>query len=120
MKQQHPLETSSPSSEKKKKKWGPQEIQEWFHVLSYARRDPRIGFWPKFWAALAVGYMLSPIDLIPDFIPLLGQLDDLVILPLLFALAIRSIPPEVIRDARSRWAQEQEQEKGPPFATGKS
>ncbi|TCW60425.1 YkvA family protein [Treponema sp. J25] len=115
MKQQRPLETSSPS-EKKKKKWGPQEIQEWFHVLSYARRDPRIGFWPKFWAALAVGYMLSPIDLIPDFIPLLGQLDDLLIIPLLLTLAIRSIPPEVIQEARSRWLQETE--KGTPAAAG--
>ncbi len=115
MKQQRPLETSS-SSEKKKKKWGPQEIQEWFHVLSYARRDPRIGFWPKFWAGLAVGYMLSPIDLIPDFIPFLGQLDDLLIIPLLLTLAIRSIPPEVIQEARSRWLQETE--KGTPAAAG--
>lgn len=109
MKKQRPTGTSS-VSEKKKKKWGPQEIQEWFHLLSYARRDPRIGFWPKFWAGLAVGYMLSPIDLIPDFIPVLGQLDDLLIIPLLLTLAIRSIPPEVMQEARSRWLQEKEKE----------
>jgi len=60
--------------------------------------------------------MLSPIDLIPDFIPFLGQLDDLLIIPLLLTLAIRSIPPEVIQEARSRWLQETE--KGTPAAAG--
>lgn len=55
--------------------------------------------------ACAVAYAVSPIDLIPDFIPVLGQVDDLVILPLLIALAIRLIPPEVTaRSRRAAWA----------------
>jgi uncharacterized membrane protein YkvA (DUF1232 family) len=49
-----------------------------------------------------VGYALSPIDLIPDFIPVLGYLDDLVILPLLISLAIRMIPAKVMAECRER------------------
>ena len=49
-----------------------------------------------------LAYALSPIDLIPDFIPILGWLDDLVLLPLLIGLAVRLVPPEVLADARVR------------------
>lgn len=55
----------------------------------------------KLLAALTVGYALSPIDLIPDFIPLLGYLDDLILLPALVALTIRLIPPEVMAACRA-------------------
>lgn len=54
----------------------------------------------KLLAALTVGYALSPIDLVPDFIPVLGYLDDLLILPGLIALTLRLIPPEVLRRCR--------------------
>jgi hypothetical protein len=53
-------------------------------------------WYAKALAGLAIVYALSPIDLIPDFIPVLGYLDDVIILPLLVALAVKSIPPEVI------------------------
>ncbi|MCX7656465.1 MAG: YkvA family protein [Treponemataceae bacterium] len=89
-------------------KWGPQEIQEWCAIFSYARKDPRLGFWPRFWIALAIGYLVSPIDLIPDFIPFFGQLDDFFVIPLLLTLAIKSIPPVVITEARERWIKEKE------------
>ncbi|MBI5522899.1 MAG: DUF1232 domain-containing protein [Desulfarculus sp.] len=57
--------------------------------------------WPaKVVAALVVAYALSPIDLIPDFVPVLGYLDDLILLPLGIALAIRLIPPTVLEDCR--------------------
>ncbi len=55
----------------------------------------------KLLAALTVGYALSPIDLIPDFIPVLGYLDDLVILPALVALTIKLIPAEVMAACRA-------------------
>ena len=61
----------------------------------------------KLVAALTVGYALSPIDLVPDFIPVLGYLDDLLVLPGLVALTLRLIPPEVLsqcrKEAESLW-----------------
>ncbi len=62
----------------------------------------------KIIAGLTVAYALSPIDLIPDFIPVLGYLDDILLLPLLAALAIRLIPPEIFdqcrKEAENLWA----------------
>jgi uncharacterized membrane protein YkvA (DUF1232 family) len=72
------------------------------HALSLAARDPRVPWHAK---ALAIGvaaYALSPIDLIPDFIPVLGYLDDLLIVPAGIALAVRLIPPDVLAEHRER------------------
>lgn len=69
-------------------------------VLVIAYKDPRTPFLPKLIIGLTVGYMLSPIDLIPDFIPVLGLLDDLILVPLLIQLSIKLIPEIVIADAR--------------------
>ena len=62
--------------------------------IAMRRKDTPIG--AKILAGITVGYALSPIDLIPDFIPVLGYLDDLILLPLLAAMAIKLIPDEVI------------------------
>ena len=71
-------------------------------VVYYAARDPRLP-WPVRLLALAVAaYALSPIDLIPDFIPVLGILDDLVLLPLGVALVLRLTPADVVADAKAR------------------
>ena len=71
-------------------------------VVWYAARDPRLP-WPVRLLALAVAaYALSPIDLIPDFIPVLGYLDDLVVVPLGIALVIKLAPAPVLADARAR------------------
>lgn len=73
-------------------------------ALSLAARDPRTP-WPARLVALGVlAYALSPIDLIPDFIPLLGQLDDLLLLPAGLWLALRLVPPAVMQDARAQAA----------------
>jgi len=73
-------------------------------ALSLAARDPRTP-WPARLIALGVlAYALSPIDLIPDFIPLLGQLDDLLLVPAGLWLARRLIPPAVMADARAQAA----------------
>lgn len=74
-------------------------------ALYLAGRDPRVPWHAKAIAIFAAAYALSPIDLIPDFIPVIGYLDDLIILPLLIVLAVRLIPDEVmtaLRDAAER------------------
>ena len=67
-----------------------------------ALKENRTPWYAKIIAALVVVYALSPIDLIPDFIPVLGYLDDLIILPALIAWCVRCIPDEVFADCRSR------------------
>ena len=71
-------------------------------ALWFALRDPRTPWAARVIGALVVAYALSPIDLIPDFIPVLGLLDDLILLPLGIALCIRLIPADVFEDARRR------------------
>ena len=71
-------------------------------ALWFALRDPRTPWAARVAGALVVAYALSPIDLIPDFIPVLGLLDDLILLPLGIALCIRLIPADVFEDARRR------------------
>lgn len=72
------------------------------HALYLAYRDPRTPWYAKVFAAGVVAYAFSPLDLIPDPIPVLGQLDDLVLVPLGIALALRMIPPAVMADCRAR------------------
>ncbi len=70
-------------------------------MISIAFRHPKLGIPPKILAFLTLAYALSPIDLIPDFIPVLGLLDDLVILPVLIFLTLKSIPDDILREART-------------------
>lgn len=68
-------------------------------AVAFAVRDPRTPWFARAVAIAVVAYAASPIDLIPDFIPVLGYLDDLILLPLGIVLVIRLIPREVMRDA---------------------
>ena len=72
------------------------------YALYLAYRDPRVPWHARLFAALVVGYAFSPIDLIPDPIPVLGYLDDLLLIPLGVALAVRMIPAEVLAECRER------------------
>lgn len=72
------------------------------YSLYLAYRDPRVPWYARVFAAGVVAYAISPIDLIPDFIPVLGYLDDLILVPLGIVLALRMIPPEVMADCRER------------------
>jgi uncharacterized membrane protein YkvA (DUF1232 family) len=72
------------------------------HALYLAYRDPRVPWYAKLFAALVVGYAFSPIDLIPDAIPVLGYLDDLILVPLGVALAVRMIPEDVLSESRQK------------------
>jgi uncharacterized membrane protein YkvA (DUF1232 family) len=73
-------------------------------ALWIAGRDPRVPWYAKAVAAAVAAYALSPIDLIPDFIPVLGYLDDLIIVPLGIMLALRLIPPALIAEFRAEAA----------------
>jgi len=72
------------------------------HTLILAYRHPRTPWYAKAFCALVVAYALSPIDLVPDFIPVLGYLDDLLLVPLGIYLAIRMIPEEIYREAQAQ------------------
>ncbi len=71
------------------------------HALYLAGRDPRVAWHVRILVALVVAYALSPIDLIPDFVPVLGYLDDLILVPLGLALAVRLIPSEILDEHRA-------------------
>ncbi len=71
-------------------------------VLILAVRDPRTPWYAKIMAAAVIAYALSPIDLIPDFIPILGQLDDLILVPLGILIAVKMIPRQVMAECRER------------------
>ncbi|HUV89741.1 MAG TPA: YkvA family protein [Anaerolineae bacterium] len=70
------------------------------YALYLAYRDPRTPWHARLFAALVVGYAFSPIDLIPDFVPVLGYLDDLLLVPLGVLLALKMIPPAVWAESR--------------------
>lgn len=74
------------------------------YALYLAGRDPRVPWYARAVAVCVVAYAFSPLDLIPDFIPVLGLVDDLILVPLGLALAIRLIPPAVLADCRARAA----------------
>lgn len=72
------------------------------YALYLAYKDPRTPWYARVFAAIVVGYAFSPIDLIPDPIPVLGYLDDLVLIPLGVFLALKMIPSEVMSDNRRK------------------
>ena len=72
------------------------------YALYLAARDPRTPVLAKIVAALVAAYAFSPFDLIPDFVPIVGYLDDVVIVPLGIYLAIRLVPPDVMAECRQR------------------
>ncbi|MCS7286897.1 MAG: DUF1232 domain-containing protein [Anaerolineae bacterium] len=85
------------------------KLKNWAHSLEreayalyVAARDPRVPWYARVFLSLVVAYTFSPIDLIPDFVPFLGHLDDLVLVPLGVVLALKMIPSEVMVEARHR------------------
>jgi uncharacterized membrane protein YkvA (DUF1232 family) len=70
-------------------------------ALWFVAKDPRTPLWVKCLVWVVVAYALSPIDLIPDFIPVLGLLDEAILLPIAIWFTVRSVPGEVMADARS-------------------
>ncbi|PWT72492.1 MAG: hypothetical protein C5B59_15595 [Bacteroidetes bacterium] len=85
------------STYRKAGKWRQQIL-----ILYYGLKDSRSPYFSKIPAIAALVYLFSPIDLIPDFIPFAGYLDDLVIVPLLLQVSLRLLPPEVIESSRNK------------------
>ncbi len=71
-------------------------------AIYYAYKNPNIAIIPKIIITFTLGYALSPIDLIPDFVPILGYLDDLIIIPALISLSIKLIPKEILEESRKK------------------
>lgn len=72
------------------------------YAVYLAYRDPRVPWYARLIAACVLGYAFSPIDLIPDFVPVLGYVDDLLLVPLGIALVLKMIPPEVMAESRAK------------------
>jgi uncharacterized membrane protein YkvA (DUF1232 family) len=72
------------------------------YALYLAARDRRTPWYARLLATAVVAYAFSPLDLIPDFLPVVGYLDDLIIVPLGIALVLRLVPPEVLAESRER------------------
>lgn len=81
------------------RRWARRLKQE-AYALYLASRDPRTPWYARLLAGAVVAYLFSPIDLIPDFVPVLGVLDDLILVPLGIALAVRLIPSNVLSACR--------------------
>jgi uncharacterized membrane protein YkvA (DUF1232 family) len=84
------------------------ELKQWaralkrdVHAVALAARDPRVPWYVRALAIAVAGYALSPIDLIPDFIPVLGYLDDLILVPLGLWAVLRLIPEDVLAEHRA-------------------
>lgn len=90
-----------------------ERLKDWARALKrdvialwLAARDPRVPWYAKAVAGIVAAYALSPIDLIPDFVPVLGYLDDLMIVPAGIWLAVKLIPPPVLADLRAKALEE--------------
>lgn len=82
------------------RRWA-REMKQDVHAIYLAARDPRTPWYAKALAMMVAAYALSPIDLIPDFIPVLGLLDDLILVPIGVLLVIRLVPPDVMEEHRA-------------------
>lgn len=88
------------------------------YALYLAYKDARVPWYAKVFAACVVGYAFSPIDLIPDFVPILGYLDDLVLVPLGLTLALKMIPGEVLEECRQKAQEALSQDKPRNWTAG--
>ncbi|RFU60455.1 YkvA family protein [Peribacillus glennii] len=83
------------------KAWA-RNLKKQLYILYFAYKDGRVPWYTKLFTACVVAYAFSPVDLIPDFIPVLGYVDDIIIVPLGIMIALRLIPENVIRDCSEK------------------
>ncbi len=94
------------------------KLKQNLYVLYLAYKDPRVPWFAKLFTICVVAYAFSPIDLIPDFIPVLGYLDDLIIVPWGIVLALKMIPQPVLVECRLRSGEVQKKGKPTNWITG--
>ena len=94
------------------------QLKHEIHAFYLAMKDPRTPWYARVLTAVIVGYAFSPIDLIPDPIPILGYLDDLVLLPLGILLLIKIMPSEVLVECRAKAAASDGNKKPKNWITG--
>ncbi|HET8845923.1 MAG TPA: YkvA family protein [Ktedonobacteraceae bacterium] len=90
------------SSVRRRWKERAQQLKRELYALMLAYKDPRVPWYARLFLLCLLGYAFSPIDLIPDFVPVLGYLDDLILLPLGILLVIKLIPPIVLQESRAQ------------------
>ncbi len=78
------------------------QLRSEVYALYLASKHPRTPWYAKAFAVLIIGYALSPIDLIPDFIPIVGYMDDLIIVPVGISLLVKMIPKEILEECREQ------------------
>jgi len=78
------------------------DLKSQVYTLYLAYRDPRVPWFAKAFGAMVLAYALSPIDLIPDFIPVIGYLDDIVLIPLGIMIAMKMIPKEIMEECKRK------------------
>ncbi|PLT33420.1 YkvA family protein [Bacillus sp. V5-8f] len=83
------------------KAWA-RRLKKQLFTLYFSYKDPRVPWYTKLFTVCVVAYAFSPVDLIPDFIPILGYLDDIIIVPLGITIALRLIPENVISDCSEK------------------
>lgn len=93
------------------------QLKKETYALYLAYKDPRVPWYARLWLAIVVGYAFSPIDLIPDFIPIIGYLDDLILIPAGIWLALKLIPPQVLADCRTQAAEKLGKDKPVSWVT---
>ncbi|WP_284642761.1 YkvA family protein [Paenibacillus silviterrae] len=93
-------------------------LKQHVFVLYLSYKDPRVPWYARLFTLLVVAYAFSPIDLIPDFIPILGYLDDLIIVPLGIYVAMKLIPQPVLQDCRAMAEEIRKQGKPKNWFTG--
>ncbi|MHA1995796.1 MAG: YkvA family protein [Candidatus Hodarchaeales archaeon] len=78
------------------------ELKRETYTLYLVYKDSRVSWWKRLFLGVVIGYAVSPIDLIPDFIPVIGYLDDLILVPIGISIALKLIPREIIEECRKK------------------
>lgn len=99
------------------KTWA-KKLKKQIIILYYAYKDKRVPLYAKVFTACVVAYAFSPIDLIPDFIPILGYLDDVILLPIGILIALKMIPKDVIADCEVKAKEVMNKEKPKNWIVG--